>query len=177
MSDKKTGKEEIAKLKLKKECADDFAQDFCKQSDVLQGEIEILEKSLADEEKPELRHGDYGFADGCPRMTAKYDDDVRHYGETGNHTGAINNLPIKVVLGNIFDDLKALQEDVTEFEVNCDTVKADRVSVEIQGGEVRIVSVERDQRSNIYMSSSKFDGFLKKGRVLLATLKRKEAKK
>ncbi len=93
-------------------------------------EIKRLMCELAEAEKPKrpeakLRHGDYGSAiakkgtcdsgvrsfmtgrDGIEYNTGTYDDkkvfkERRHYDYT--------------VLGNIFDDLAAMQEDLTEFE-------------------------------------------------------------
>jgi hypothetical protein len=72
--------------------------------------------------KPKLRHGDYGYNAGTPESAMA----VRLLNGTMTAMtahGVISDLELplmnepKVVLGNIFDDLTALSEDVTEFEI------------------------------------------------------------
>ena len=71
-------------------------------------EIELLEA-----EKPELRHGDYGIdLLGKGRITLFKPSIRNDYTSIGIRTDGDHT-----VLGNIFDDLKAMQEDLTEFMV------------------------------------------------------------
>ncbi len=79
--------------------------------------IERLEAELAEAEKPELRHGDYGPKEGTEgRLVLK-----QYQKETLFSAGSAscarhcssNQMP-DAVLGNIFDDLKAIAEELTK---------------------------------------------------------------
>jgi hypothetical protein len=89
-------------------------------------EIEALKAKLAEEQKPKLRHGDYGYdKDGdpclylCAQSKDRGDGPMRRCSSAWLYEYEItgDNFKIVTVIGNIFDDLKALQEDVTEFKV------------------------------------------------------------
>ena len=83
-------------------------------------EIERLEAERAEAEKPVLRHGDYGYGkDNSHRVTLHCDMKTVTAGDGSvNNTNAVSNERYypSPVLGNIFDDLKAMAEDLTEFE-------------------------------------------------------------
>lgn len=79
--------------------------------------LEKLQAQLAQAEKPELRHGDYGWdahfnqhAPADPRVYL----DGHHYGCNG---GNQDKFPLVFVVGNIFADLAALSEPLTEFDL------------------------------------------------------------
>ncbi len=84
------------------------------------------------EEKPELRHGDYGIGSNWQDK----DIDAFVYTRQGkvekafysNGMGQINVTHAKhPILGNIFDDLKAIAEPLTEFEVGSECFKFNAV--------------------------------------------------
>ncbi len=87
--------------------------------------INKLKAEIAAAEKPKLRHGDYGYdVGGKPCAAMRYYDDpgkkLRAVSTTCIHTVDCSEhtecVP-KTVIGNIFDDLKAMKEDLTEFEI------------------------------------------------------------
>ncbi len=75
------------------------------------------------EEKPELRHGDYGritstVGDEDGIVIADGQHELDFYGDDRNSPFVKNMIHREVsVLGNIFDDLKAISEPLTEFEI------------------------------------------------------------
>ena len=85
-------------------------------------EVDKIKAQIEAEKKPKLRHGDYGlytcmgdkyrfYVDQCG--TLRFVE--RQDGWCTNATQPLHESAKVVVLGNIFDDLKAMQEDVTEF--------------------------------------------------------------
>ncbi len=74
--------------------------------------------------KPELRHGDYGYDNrGNVRLVVKKAFDAAEIIH-GNDNYLYEGLPscdITNRLGNIFDDLAALQEDLTSFKIKSPT--------------------------------------------------------
>ncbi len=81
-------------------------------------EIEAIKAQLAEAEKPvKLRHGDYGFEeDGCARLTLSHDFKMVTAGD-----GCVNPYETHYpnpVLGNIFDDLKAISKSLKEFTLS-----------------------------------------------------------
>jgi len=85
--------------------------------------IAELEQQIAEAKKPKLRHGDYGFGGNWATGPNAfiYTDQSRNAEEResekayyDNRMGQINvNHAKHPVLGNIFDDLAAMAEDVT----------------------------------------------------------------
>lgn len=67
-------------------------------------------------EEPKLRHGDYGYSckSGDRRIIIANEKSTYHIGISGSLVGAEVNGFTKIILGNIFDDLAALREDVEE---------------------------------------------------------------
>ena len=116
-------------------------------------DIAELNAKIADEAKPKLRHGDYG------RLHSTVNDHA--FGIALSVGGKLSfydtstKLPYSTdvknrkatIFSNIFDDLKARQEDVTKFEIStdkspkyqtfasnlCCEVEEDLVSIKIQG--------------------------------------------
>lgn len=88
--------------------------------------INRAKKKLSDldktKEKPELRHGDYGFASGagsCPAMAVKLQGKSKmtamiKYGVLENLRSPLTSDP-DIILGNIFDDLSLYSTKSEEF--------------------------------------------------------------
>ncbi len=86
---------------------------------------ENLKKQFVKEEKPELRHGDYGYYHGYksdPVIFVKKkarNDELIIVNTEGVCDFSLTDYNKKesIILGNIFDDLKQNAEDLKEFEV------------------------------------------------------------
>ncbi len=82
---------------------------------------EGMQAELAEGEKPKLRHGDYGF-DGSRspgRIALTLNNRLVSAGNSSVFDTTFEDRPdlmISPVLSNIFDDLKALSEDLTGTE-------------------------------------------------------------
>lgn len=106
---------------------------------------ELLEQQLAEEQEPKLRHGDYGT---CNDSWVFLDGVIHWLGIVGDaKIVSLDNgedVFVSSRIGNQLDDLKALSEDVTEFElIDDDKDKPDGVGetaidVCIDDGSVRI---------------------------------------
>ncbi len=94
---------------------------------ILEASLAESKAKLAELDKPELRHGDYGFDkddDGCMVLQLHDGDSGKtlHESHAGSRYAYVNEpkgdafVP-KVKLGNIFDDLKALAEPLEEFQI------------------------------------------------------------
>lgn len=110
----------------------------------MEQEKEDIELTLKDAQKPklELKLGDYGMAEvtSCsPEPRLAVDDGP---GRTGDlHTVGLDGKRVDsdwtgpgVRYGNIFDDLKAMQEDVTEFEIASPTESYRTLKVDSREG-------------------------------------------
>jgi hypothetical protein len=53
--------DQIKVLKASKDCKNEIANQFANEIIGIDSQIKNLEASLAEEQKPEIRHGDYGF--------------------------------------------------------------------------------------------------------------------
>ena len=108
-------------------------------------EIERLEAELAEAEKPELRHGDYGTGDYKGTVIEWQCDGsapdgmcLESFGLVSNHIqwfrpGQLVNLR---VFGNAQDDLKAMAEVLTEFTVENGSFQT--IKVKISDGFLRM---------------------------------------
>ncbi len=131
---------------------------------------EVLTKIKA--EKPKLRHGDAGWdKTGNPCLALHHvndpADDLRAVGHNCIHSVSVNaggHNCIDTLAYNVIDDLKALQEDVTQFGVDFKRVFSG------EGGGFGI----RDKMTGhtIYISGRDSDEFLLKLRQMDATAKR-----
>ncbi len=77
-----------------------------------------LEAQLAEAEKSELRHGDYGVWNTGQFWLALYRNRVLEaFGSCSGAGMKVSAMPREqfIILGNIFADLKAMKEDLTEF--------------------------------------------------------------
>ncbi len=94
-----------------------------------QAEGDKLQAQIEAEDKPKLRHGDYGLdSNGQPCIEIKIwgkklkdvGDDGMHFNSPGpDETGGLEAFRVVKPIGNIFDDLKALTsltEELREFE-------------------------------------------------------------
>ena len=117
-------KEQLAELEAKSRIINEFAVNIGKQKVQVHKEIAALEASIAEEAKLELVNLDYGFVKGFGgggrlyirtkdhRLTIWEGDDGWHSSES--YIGCLASVDI---IGNLKDDLTALQENVTEFEI------------------------------------------------------------
>jgi len=81
-----------------------------------------INAQIAEAENPKLRHGDYGIDETNERFVVAEQSTLvgspkAFYADQGGQRRADEHIPSKYRLGNIFDDLKALQEEVTEFDL------------------------------------------------------------
>jgi len=153
--------------------------------DAADKEIESLLAEIEAEKEPVLRHGDYGISRiGFPGMVVR----ERHGGTLRtadsdyifpNETVEENSFSPELLLGNIFDDLKAMQEDVTEFEMEATgheaTCGAVTVGDAINPRGLIFLSIERnDEIKSTHLTDEEFEIFTKKCQSKLATLKRRK---
>jgi len=82
--------------------------------------IEDAESKLAALDKPELRHGDYGYTRNKIPVLRTINADDKARVKTSYPEGLLNNLgecwTDGIRLGNIFDDLDRNSKDLEEFE-------------------------------------------------------------
>ena len=109
MKDKKRIERDITAIKT---CITNYEADLAE-----------AEKELAELEKPELKHGDYGIRnidkESCLIMDSRNNEGSLCI-RTNDDNGGECVMPSKRntnVLGNIFDDLKALSEPLEEFVI------------------------------------------------------------
>ena len=90
-----------------------------KQIEDHQKVVDEAKQRLADLDKPQLRHGDYGYdEDGDPRITLT-EWEAGRFTFAGDYSlvkrDLKSELTVKYKTGNIFDDLKRNSNDLTEF--------------------------------------------------------------
>jgi len=122
-----------------------------------------LEAMIEAEKNPKLRHGDYGYnihGNSRVRLNGKT------YYEEGEVAGFMEDKLTKIE-GNIFDDLKSMQEDVTEFTF---TSESDPLLVEVTDIDGIRLSVKG---AVIYVYRDEISSFVLKLRQMEATLKRR----
>ncbi len=103
-------------------------------------EIAELQAGLAEAEKPELRHGDYGYDATSPpgRIVLSLNNKLVTAGNASVYEKTLKERPDLTpspVLGNIFDDLKALSEPLEEFTMDGLRGTMDATSIEISNGD------------------------------------------
>jgi len=148
--------------------------------------IAELEQKLAEEKKPKLRHGDYGFwrwnRSSHYIIVLNKKDELCYQWEKGlgvKTQRVLGNAEDFVILGNAFDDIKSMQEDVTAFameatghENTCGTVT---VGDAINPRGLIFLSIERnDEIKSTHLTDEEFEIFTKKCQSKLATLKRRK---
>lgn len=146
------------------------------QTDCMNIEIALIEEQIAEEAKPKLRHGDYWPINGSYQIVLKRDSDLELFGDRsgcGMRPG-ISNLELRT--GNIFDDLKALQEDVTEFEIE-ESKKHYSLKASLYTASDGGVQLVDSSGHEIGIDSAILSAFILKLRQMEATLKREQAKK
>ena len=141
-------------------------------------EIAELKAKLAEEQKPKLRHGDYGLDCMGSRSVIAINQGGRLVKSMANgYTDCYNAVCIQnhryPVLGNIFDDLKAIQEDVTEFEIEGCGFK---LRVTISGTDIAISVIEPGQgeMKTTYIPQQRQAELVLKLRQMGATVKRNQ---
>ena len=144
--------------------------------DAADKEIESLLAEIEAEKEPELRHGDYGISRiGFPGMVVR----ERHGGTLRtadsdyifpNETVEENSFSPELLLGNVFDDLNAMQEDVTEFGFD-ETRRAYRFNVE--DGR-HCIWLKDGLGAEIHIDKKDIPTFILKLRQMEATLERRQ---
>ena len=149
--------------------------------DKLALELERLKKELAEAGKPKLRHGEC-YHDGCNSMVTistiggwmrLYDDGVEEVQSEDDTLEIIEAFGYKST-GFMFpavDDLKAIQEDVTEFEIG-DFNKLDMTFKAHKSPDIALELVWPIHASNMYIKTEDFPAFELKVRQFGATLRR-----
>ena len=134
-------------------------------------EITTLSKKLVEENKPELRHGDYGYdKDGGFRIMISHDFKLYTAGDGCLHDANLGCYDLVVVLGNIFDDLESMQEDVEEFVI-CDEESDEPIYVQlVDAGSIKL---SLPSGSTIVVYKKEVEQFVLKLRQMEATLKRR----
>lgn len=148
-----------------------------------------LEVKLEGENKPVLRHGDYGYSvnsgsamamkkfgtgrlsrvsDACIHTVCCDADDIDGIGDTDEIVCG-TGIP-STVLGNIFDDLTAMQEDVTEFEMESNYHPSEaKIQVRLIGECIQLLDYD-GKCINIWTESN--PDFFKNIRQMEATMQR-----
>jgi hypothetical protein len=153
-------------------------------SDKLGEEMARLTKELAESKKPKATHGDYGYSDRQETTHLVISDSAGalrwsdftggYYGkcvEVGDHASHF------VCLGNIFDDLTALQEDVKEFEIKSDVGYRIGIKGEIKGNAIFIKQEHEGVKKHLVIDPDILPAFILNLRQMQSTLKRQESKK
>ncbi|HDZ86393.1 hypothetical protein LCGC14_0619340 [marine sediment metagenome] len=145
--------------------------------DYIQGVIDGLEKKIAEEKKPDLRHGDE-YHDGCNGVVLLKKGNMwrmEYNSETYTESNKRDMLSrIKaigyILVGNIFDkldDLTVLSEPLTEFEI-ADNPSNFGLKVDDRG---HFISFKGDLGS-VQVRYEDFDEFILNIRRMQATLKK-----
>jgi len=144
---------------------------------MLEDEKEELEKQLREAKEPKLRNGDYGIneSDGSEFvLTLQSSQNKFFYSDGGGEIDALKHASDHVIYGNIFDDLKAMQENVeekAEFEYQCETWSSHNLSLKMLDQQVSVRCT-----GSIHLSLPLLSKFNDKLRQMEATLKRKAVK-
>ncbi len=139
--------------------------------------------AIAEEKKPELRHGDYGtYPDkGMNIMLLDDSNIMRPFNRAGMMDVLLAEDEAKCyggldILGNIFDDLKAMSEPLTEFEIRNTESDNDRtleikvvnervvISLELEGGALssRNFTVPKRDLPELSMAFRRMEATMKK---------------
>lgn len=138
-------------------------------SDETLARLKVLKEQIKAEGKPVLRHGDYGVSGNCGEFILamqKQSGNKFFYADTGGQVDALNHAAGHVVSGNVFDDLEALQEDVTEFEIKENRVEVSNAGINIE---------DTEDNDLVSIATGDMDEFILKLRQAQATLKRKQS--
>ena len=173
----------LAELRVKNDMNERYLKDatasHAHTANGIMAEIDTLEKQIAEAKKPELRHGDYGPGVNCScegelrPMIEDYECNLLYCGSASLSDGTNPEASISEVYGNILDDLKALQEDVTEFEVGCRCNSHDKLTVSITCACDDDDMMFQFGNESVHVSSRDLPGFILKLRQMEATIKRK----
>lgn len=132
-----------------------------------------LELDLAEAEKPELRHGDYGICKSNEHMClyVKRKNQMELFGERYG-SGYPQDTPLSdhKILGNIFDDLKALSEELKEFEVENGLYET--IKVTLTGGMLKF----RDEDGFVLIKESEIPALILNLRRLIRAAEQEAAK-
>lgn len=129
--------------------------------------IAKVEAQLAEAEKPELRHGDYGIRNHTEFWICI---NGRVYWNNGQLSSLSDARFIESRLGNIFDDLKALAKPLKEFKVNNGPYET--VTIMLGAGMLRF----NDADGCILIKESEIPEFIRNLRRLIFTAEKERSK-
>ena len=145
-------------------------------------ELAELAAELAEAKKPKMRHGDYGRSDrqdtthlvisdsaGALRWSDFTGGYYEKRVEDGDHASHF------IRSGNIFDDLAALQEDLTEFEMEASG--ADGRGIFIKAKSKNFIKIGLVGKGDYAYDLKELEEYSLNIRKVIATLKRNEATK
>ena len=164
------------KEQLKKELAEykEILAGIAGSKKMFDRKIAEIEAELAEE--PKLRHGDYGYRQGCTEPIIIMDSVNREErlcfrtkaGGMGEYTSVRHGNC--TLLGNIFDDLKAMEEDLTEFKMDNGTYASIEVQWHTNGQMLRL----RDKDGFMLIKYRDVPAFILNLRRMEATLKKQK---
>ena len=144
-------------------------------------EIARLKAELAEEKKPELRHGDYGITEGgygvidvgngVDSVGYIENGDTYAVGKEQNGTYALDGSSR---LGNIFDDLKAMSKPLTSFEMEESLDPTYNLRVKKVQGKVNLQVRRNEEFWTFRFAGNEFHDFILKLRRLEATPRSKK---
>ena len=147
----------------------------------LKEEMAEIESQLAEAKKPKLRHGDYGTLSGGGLYFFNDSHNCNPPSERPFGIGQAGGGQVNadeygpVILGNIFDDLKARQENVREFEIECD-VDHEVLKVNLSPEDYSSAVIISIDNVDVRMEPDSFSEFALKVSQMEATIKREANK-
>ena len=107
-----------------------------------QAAIDKATADLAALDKPELRHGDYGYVEQgqkSPRLYTLANNGELEWSSKTIKMGRSGPNPEINITGNIFDDLARNSVDLKEFKVDAAGASGDGFLASIMGSNIRII--------------------------------------
>ena len=141
--------------------------------------IERLEKELAEPEKPTLRRGDYGEAERdigdtgfvVMEQSTLPGSPKAFYGDGAGQVNVNDCVQKHVRFGNIFDEIKALAEDVERFETTSPAALATTYWIDNVGD--LLIDIKTNEKQTV-VKAENIPAFILKLRQMESTHKRKE---
>ena len=132
-----------------------------------------IEAEIEAEKKPKLRHGDYGMcveAGKDRRIVINHEFKLVTAGDGCLHDYEDDRYNPNPVLGNIFDDLEAMQEDVTQFKME----NGGLCNLSANYTSIGNLLIKQTDGESIVIHKAQIDTFILKLRQMEATLKRRQ---
>lgn len=136
----------------------------------LSTEISILKATLA--EKPKLRHGDFGYKGGCPRIYCGEGFNYIMYGKSGDPKSVLDRNSIDLIFGNVFDLMKGWGEKPKKSFHSKSGREGIGITIDVDNKEIWLGNTGD---SDWYSYEQAYEIWCELGKRLM-TLKRKENK-